>query len=75
MKTGSMEIQVELLAGTSIGEAVEQSLDMLKILPMLAYVKFNFNDLQVYVNRNSSTENLPERLTKAYDSKHKHWIV
>ena len=75
MKTGSMEIQVDFMAGTSIGEAVEQSLDMLKVLPMLAYVKFKFNDLQVCVNRNSSTENLTERLTKAYDSKHKHWIV
>ena len=75
MKTGSMEIQVELLAATFIGEAIEQSLDMLKILPMLAYVNFNFNGLQVCVNRNSSTENLTERLTKAYDSKHKHWIV
>lgn len=70
-----MEIQVELLAGTSIGEAVEQSLDMLKILPMLAYVKFDFNGLRVCVNHNSSTESLTERLTKAYDSKHKHWIV
>lgn len=75
MKTGSMEIQVELLAGTSIGEAVEQSLDMLKILPMLAYVNFNFNGLQVSVYRKSSTEDLAERLTKAYESKHKHWIV
>lgn len=75
MKTGSMEIQVDFMAGTCIGEAVEQSLDMLKILPMLAYVKFNFNGLQVCVNSNSSTENLTERLTKAYDSKHKHWIV
>lgn len=75
MKTGDMEIQVELLAGTSIGDAVEQSLDMLKILPMLAYVKFDFNDLRVCVHRNSSTDNLTERLTKAYDSKHKHWIV
>lgn len=75
MKTGNMEIQVELLAGTSINEAIEQSLDMLKILPMLAYVKFNFNGLEVCVHRNSSTENLTERLTKAYDSKHKHWIV
>lgn len=75
MKTGSMEIQVDFLAGTSIGEAVEQSLDMLKILPMLAYVKFDFNGLQVCVHRNSSTENLTEHLTKAYSSKHKHWIV
>lgn len=75
MTTGSMEIQVEFLAGASIGEAVEQSLDMLKILPMLAYVKFDFNGLRVCVNRNSSIENLTERLTKAYDSKHKHWIV
>ena len=75
MKTGSMEIQVDFIAGTSINEAVDQSLDMLKILPMLAYVKFKFNGLQVCVNRNSSTENLTERLTKAYDSKHKHWIV
>lgn len=75
MKTGSMEIQVELLVGTSIGEAVEQSLDMLKILPMLAYVKFDFNGLQVCVNRKSSTENLTERLNAVYDSKHKHWIV
>lgn len=70
-----MEIQVELLAGASIEQAVQQSLDMLKILPMLAYVKFKFNGLEVCVNRNSSTEGLTERLTKAYDSKHKHWIV
>lgn len=75
MKTGNMEIQVELLAETSIEEAVEQSLGMLKILPMLAYVNFDFNGLEVCVHRNSSTEYLTERLTKAYDSKHKHWIV
>ena len=75
MKTGSMEIQVDFMAGTSINYAIEQSLDMLKILPMLTYVKFKFNGLQVCVNRKSSTENLTERLTKAYDNKHKHWIV
>lgn len=75
MKTGTMEIQVDFMAGTSINYAIEQSLDILKILPMLAYVKFDFNGLRVCVNRNSSTENLTERLTKAYDIKHKHWIV
>ena len=45
MKTGSMEITVEFLAGTSISEAVQQSIDMLGLLPMLAYVKFNFNGI------------------------------
>ena len=76
MKTGSMEITVEFLAGTSIEDAVQQSIDMLGLLPMLAYVKFNFNGITVCVSRNSKvTNNLRERLGKAYDNKFKHWIV
>jgi len=76
MKTGSMEIEVSFLAGTDIKEAVQQSLDMLDMLPMLAYVKFNFNGLSVGVNRNSRvTEDMSGRLIKAFDSKFKHWIV
>lgn len=72
----SMELKVEFLAGTDIKEAVQQSLDMLNILPMLAYVKFSFNGLSVAVNRNSRvTEDMTERLIAAYDSKFKHWIV
>ena len=76
MKSGSMEIEVSFLAGTDIKEAVQQSLDMLNILPILAYVKFDFNGLSVAVNRNSKvTENMSERLIKAFDSEFKHWIV
>ena len=72
----SMEIKVSFLAGTDIKEAVQQSLDMLQLLPMLAYVKFDFNGLSAAVNRNSRvTENMTERLIKAFNSKHKHWIV
>lgn len=72
-----MELKVELLTGTSIEQAVEQALNMLVILPMLAYVKFNFNGLEVCVNRNSKLDNLTERLMKAYayEQTHKHWIV
>lgn len=76
MKTGSMEITVEFLAGASIEDAVQQSLDMLALLPMLAYVKFNFNGITVAVNRNSRvTDNISERLNKAFNSQFKHWIV
>ena len=70
-----MELKVELLAGTSIEQAVEQTLSLLVILPMLAYVKFDFNGIEVCVNRNSKLDNLTERLGKAYDHPHKHWIV
>lgn len=35
---GSMEIKVEFLVGTDIKDAVQQSIDMLQLLPMLAYV-------------------------------------
>ena len=70
----SMKITVEFLAGTSIGGAVQQSIDMLQLLPMLAYVKFDFNGLNVSVNRNSRvTENMSERLMKVYGNKY--WIV
>lgn len=70
-----MELKVELLAGTSIKQAVEQALSMLVILPMLAYVKFDFNGIEVCVNRNSELDNLTERLGEAYDNPMKHWIV
>ena len=76
MTSSSMEIAVEFLAGTSIEDAVQQSIDMLQLLPMLAYVKFSFNGLNVAVNRNSKvTEDMSDRLIKAFDSKFKHWIV
>lgn len=66
MKTPSMEIEASFLAGTDIKDAVQQSLDMLNILPMLAYVKFNFNGVTVAVNRNSRvTENMTKRFMKA----------
>lgn len=71
-----MEIRVDFLVGTSIEDAVEQSIALLGLLPMVAYVKFQFNDLSVAVNRNSRvTSNLYERLVEAYESKIKHWIV
>lgn len=71
-----MEIQVEFLAGTAIADAVQQSIDMLKILPMLAYVKFNFNGLDVSVNANSKIgDDLLDRMYKAMQSKHHYWIV
>lgn len=70
-----MKLKVELLAGTSIEQAVEQALSMLVILPMLAYVKFDFNGSDVCVNRNSKLDNLTERLGKAYNSPMKNWIV
>lgn len=70
----SMEIQVEFLAGTDIFDAVEQSIELLALLPMVAYVKFQFNDLSVAVNRNSRvTDNLGERLLRG--CKNKYWIV
>ena len=72
----SMEIQVDFLAGTSIEDAVEQSIELLSLIPMVAYVKFQFNGLSVAVNRNSRvTSNMTERLSKAYEKKIKHWIV
>lgn len=71
-----MQIKVEFLVGTDIKDAVQQSIDMLQLLPMLAYVKFAFNGLSVAVNRNSRvTEDMTERLIKAFDNKLKHWIV
>ena len=71
-----MEIQVDFLAGTDIFDAVGQSIELLSLLPMVAYVKFQFNGLKVAVNRNSRvTSNIPERLSKAYEKKIKHWIV
>lgn len=70
-----MEFKVELLVGTSIEQAVEQALSMLVILPMLAYVKFDFNGVDVSVHRNSKLDNLTERLGKAYDNPMLHWIV
>lgn len=70
----SMEIQVEFLVGTSIEDAVEQSIALLTLLPMVAYVKFQFNGLSVAVNRKSRvTDNLDERLLRGY--KNKYWIV
>lgn len=76
MNNPNMELKVSFLAGTDIKEAVQQSIDMLQLLPMLAYVKFDFNGLSVAVNRNSrATENMTDRLIKAFDNKHKHWIV
>ena len=76
MTSSSMEIAVEFLAGTSIEDAVQQSIDMLQLLPMLAYVKFSFNGLNVAVNRNSRvTENMTKRLMKAFDNEYNHWIV
>ena len=76
MSNPCMEIEVSFLAGTDIKEAVQQSIDMLQLLPMLAYVKFSFNGLNVAVNRNSRvTENMTERLMKAYDNKYNQWIV
>ena len=70
----SMEIQVEFLAGTSIEEAVEQSIALLGLLPMIAYVKFQFNGLSVAVNRKSRvTDNLDERYLRG--CKNKYWIV
>lgn len=72
----SMEIQVDFLVGTDIFDAVEQSIALLALLPMVAYVKFQFNDLSVAVNRSSRvTDNLEERLAEVYESKIKHWIV
>lgn len=72
----SMELQVDFLAGTSISDAVEQSIELLRLLPMLAYVKFPFNGVSVAVNRRSRvTSNLSERLTNAYKNEIKHWIV
>lgn len=72
----SMEIQVDFLAGTDIFDAVEQSIALLTLLPMVAYVKFQFNGLSVAVNRKSRvTSNLDERLSKAYEKKIKHWVV
>lgn len=71
-----MEIKVSFLVGTDIKEAVQQSLDMLQLLPMLAYVKFKFNGICVSVNRNSRvTEDMTDRLIKAFNNKHKHWVV
>ena len=76
MNNSSMELKVSFLAGTSIKEAVQQSIDMLQLLPMLAYVIFDFNGITVAVNRKSRvTENLSERLGKACMSQFKHWIV
>ena len=76
MTSSSMEIEVSFLAGASIEDAVQQSIGMLQLLPMLAYVKFSFNGLNVAVNRNSRvTEYLSDRLIKAFESKFKHWIV
>lgn len=76
MTRPSMEIEVSFLAGTDIADAVQQAIDLLQIMPMLAYVKFNFNGLSVAVNRNSMvTADMTERLGKAYESKFKHWIV
>lgn len=76
MTRPSMKIKVEFLAGTSIADAVQQSIDLLQIMPMLAYVNFNFNELSVSVNRNSRvTEDMIERYIEACDSKSKHWIV
>lgn len=78
MNNPSMEIKVSfpLETGTSIEDAVQQSIDMLQLLPMLAYVKFDFNGLSVNVNRNSRvTEDMTDRLMKVFDSKFKHWIV
>lgn len=70
----SMEIQVDFLAGTDIFDAVEQSIALLSLLPMVAYVKFQFNGLSVAVNRNSrATDNLDERLLRG--CKNKYWIV
>lgn len=72
----SMEIKAEFMAGTDIKDAVQQSIDMLQLLPMLAYVKFDFNGLSVAVNRNSRvTEDMTDRLIKAFDNEFKHWIV
>lgn len=76
MKTASMEIEVSFLVGTDIKDAVQQSIDMLQLLPMLAYVKSNFNGLSVAVNRNSRvTENMEVRLNKAFSNPLLHWIV
>jgi len=76
MTRPSMEIEVSFLAGTDIADAIQQSIDLLQIMPMLAYVKFDFNELSVAVNRNSKvTGNIDERLGKAYKGKFKHWIV
>ena len=72
----SMELQVDFLVGTSIEDAVEQSIALLSLLPMVAYVEFQFNGLKVAVNRKSRvTSNMTERLSKAYEKKIKHWIV
>jgi hypothetical protein len=71
-----MEIKVDFLCGTDIKDAVQQSIDILNILPMLAYVKFDFNGLSVAVNRNSRvTVDMSERLVKAFGEDFKHWIV
>ena len=76
MTRPSMEIKVEFLVGTDIADAVQQSIDLLQIMPMLAYVKFDFNGLSVAVNRNSRvTEDMTERYIEACNSKFKHWIV
>lgn len=75
MNNPCMELKVSFLAGTDIKDAVQQSIDMLQLLPMLAYVKFDFNGIKVCVNRRSTTENLTERLSKAYDDPMKHWIA
>lgn len=73
---GSMELKVSFLVGTDIKDAVQQSIDMLQLLPMLAYVKFDFNGLSVAVNRNSKvTEDMAERLAEAFFRKSKNWIV
>lgn len=72
----SMEIEVSFLAGTDIADAVQQSIDLLQIMPMLAYVNFNFNGLSVAVNRKSRvTEDITERYVEACNIKFKHWIV
>jgi hypothetical protein len=69
----NLSINVELLAGTSIEQAIVEAKDLAQRMD-LAFVKFNFNGVRMSVSRNADVSELAEEYGYAFSYGVKHVI-
>jgi hypothetical protein len=60
----NFSIEVEVLAGTSIEEAIAEAKDLAQRMD-LAFVKFNFNGVRMSVSRDADVEGMSWKYGKA----------
>lgn len=74
MSVSNICVSVEFLAGTSIEDAVEQAVEKCKLL-QVAYVKFNFNGVNMSVKANTNVDLAVVKWNEAMNSQDKHKFV